>query len=656
MSHEEAPERRVRFFGIHDLAVGWFVERVAELVERFDPEDSPTDIVDIIELYNVQQYLENDLLPRTYSDAARIRSKGRLPQIRSVVARFFSSIDDANCPKIIANIDHDYRADLIELLGRNNAFLRCRADAMLPALDKTGVLLGEMLASKKLVEAYGDAIRIRLLANSQNAEFLVRKHLERDARGETHFPASFTLADARQLLESYVDSPDANPNYLGLIETAQINPTTGIDAKLKLRAKRRKAEMTEKFFAENTGLRMGCEVGLSDTQDEAVQCILDESDGLVTRFTYSNRWLAQTCDYPSVLNNFQHLFQFADWQVLLTLPSYPSQLGVFERHMRTTGKTDYQVGAGFQAMDRSSLLQTRLYYDYLRTEDIDLERVLSWFFEDYVVQEFGAWGFSFTPSDRDSAYLQRVRHLFAEMESVTRQFSLFVENGELDRDLLAITSDAVRYRDVPSLVTGKYVYHSANNEIAAILHALFSDQSTLTYINEGKKADDAVSLLTEHQIAYEDLLDYQKPTIDFLIERGLLVNTGTRVRIVSADQVLILKSLFTSQAVSYYHLSDTARAQADAMVARGWLIRHTSLLSEAEASYFNYFLNKVEFSNGPELRNKYLHGAQANDEGEDRHFHTYITALRLTVALVIKMNDDFCLAADQRVSGPTNSV
>lgn len=45
---------------------------------------------------------------------------------------------------------------------------------------------------------------------------------------------------------------------------------------------------------------------------------------------------------------------------------------------------------------------------------------------------------------------------------------------------------------------------------------------------------------------------------------------------------------------------------------------------------------------------KYLHGSKVDTEGEDTHFRTYMTALRLTVALVIKMNDDFCLAAAVR--------
>lgn len=39
-----------------------------------------------------------------------------------------------------------------------------------------------------------------------------------------------------------------------------------------------------------------------------------------------------------------------------------------------------------------------------------------------------------------------------------------------------------------------------------------------------------------------------------------------------------------------------------------------------------------------QLRKKYLHGPQANVDGEDAHPNTNITALRLSGALVIKMN------------------
>ena len=617
---------------------------------------APAGIADMIELHNVQQHLENDLFPRAFTDAERSEAKAEIPQIRSAVARFFTSIDDTNCAALVADIDYDYHADLLDLLGRSRAFDRCAPEVMLPALRRTRVHLGEMLACKKLVDAYDNAIRQELLGNPRNAEHLIRKYLQKDTSGTVHIPASVTPVDARQLLEGYVDSPDANPNYISLIETAQVNPAIGIDAKLKLRAKRRTTEMTQKFFEENTGLKTGCEVGISDTQDESLRYEMDHSDGIVARFTYGRRWLDQTCDNPSILNNFQHLFAFADGQSLLTLPSYPAQLGVFERFMGTTGKTDYKVGAAFRAVDMSTLLQTRLYHYYLKTKSIDLEGVISWFFETYLVDEFGALNFSFTPSDSGTSYLQKARHLFAEMESVTTQFSLFVENGDLDRELLTITSDPVRYKELPSLVAGKYIYQSGSDEIAGILHALFSDQSTLTYIDETLKADDAASLLVSNHVAYADFHDYQKPAIDHLIGLGVLLDTGTRVRLANAEQFRILKALFATQAASYYHLSDAGRVQADVMVDSGWAVRSASLLTEAEAKYFNYFLNKVDFSNGPELRNKYLHGSQVNADGEDRHFHTYITALRLIVALVIKMNDDFCIAATQKGSGTPTSA
>ncbi|WP_449373718.1 hypothetical protein [Arthrobacter psychrolactophilus] len=645
MSKKDASPRRVKFYGVHDMAAGFQMPRLAEIVERFDPRDVPTSTEDILELHNVQQYLEHGLLPNTYNDGEQNQAKARIPLIRSAVARFFSTIDNTNFAAVVEGVTHEYRADLLDLLGRNNVFERCDSVVVLPALAAAGVRLGSMLASKKLVHAYDHGIREELRATPLAAEHLVRKYLQEDVRGDIYLPPSFTPTDARELLELYIDSDDANSNYLTLIANAKKIPQAGIDAKLMLRAKRRNDVMTVKFFSENKGLRTGFDVSISESQDEPVKFEMDESDGLTTRYTYSRQWLEETSDNPSILNNFLHLFGFTDRQVLLALPAYPAQLGIMERTIGTTGKTEYKIGAAFRAVDMSTLLQTRIYHSFLQSKAIDLEKVISWFFEEYLVEEFGAFNFSFTASEKGTSYLQRVRHLFAEMESTANQFSLFVQDGELDRDLLAMGSELARYKEIPSLLQGKYVYPSEGEEISGILHLLFSDQSMLQYINESLNADTAAKLLLENQITYDDFEDYQKPTVDYLIKQGVLEDTGTQVQFVSLEQFLILRALFDTQAASYYHLSNTGRAEADTMVAKGWMTRSSSLLTEAEGKYFNYFLNGVDFSNGPQLRNKYLHGSQANSDGEDAHFTTYITLLRLILALVIKINDDFCLSA-----------
>jgi hypothetical protein len=498
-------------------------------------------------------------------------------------------------------------------------------------------------------------MRDELLASPRGAEILVRKYLEKDARGAIHLPRSFTSMDARDLFERYIDSENANLNYVRLIATAKVNAHAGFDAKLKLRAKRRSDELNAKIFEENEGFKTGCEVSISDDQDEPVLVEVDSSDGSVWRYAYGRRWLEGTFEDPSVLNNFQHLFEFADRQVLLTLPSYPASLGVMERVMGLTGNDEYKVGSAFRNRDSSSLLQTLMYRQFLESQGIDLEQVISRFFETYLVEEFGISNFTFTPSGGDGSYLQKVRHVFAEMESVAIQFGLFAENGELDRDLLTIGSDQVRYKEIPSLLDGKYLYPSEGQEIGSILHLLFSDQSSLNYIDERFHSDNAAQLLLSNQVAYEDFHHYQKASIDYLIGVGVLENTDIRIRVVNGEQLFVLWSLFTSRAANYYHLSKAGRAAADAMVSKGWVTRRSSLLTGAEGDYFNYFLNRVDFSNGPNLRNRYQHGTQPSSDSDEAHFKSYLVALRLVVALVIKINDDLCLSAAEGLESNSTS-
>lgn len=346
-------------------------------------------------------------------------------QVRNLfIARFFSRIDNSNVALVVANINRENHYTLADLLGRSNAFDRCDSAGCLNALRGTGVPLNTMLTSKKLVQAYDAAVRTQLLAHAKHAEHLVSKYLYESGREGIYLPPSFTTADGRDLMNRYIESADANQNYVGLIESAPVSSPSGVDAKLKLKAKRRDAQMTAEFFKTNAGMRTGCELTISESQEEPVSVELDE---MVTKATFSARWLEETTHYPSILNNVQHVFGFADQQCLLTLPAYPADMSVLERHLEMKGKTDYHFGIWFRTADTKSLLEVRMLHGFLRSKDIDVEAVISWFFGEYLVKEFGAENFSFTPSRDGTTYLQKVRHLFAEMESVAHQFSLYVQ-------------------------------------------------------------------------------------------------------------------------------------------------------------------------------------------------------------------------------------
>ena len=648
MANEDPADRRVKFYGLNDLGTYSQMEHAVKILEHYDPPSTARTVSDVLELYNVQLFAENSVFPNFYSDSQREACEALIPELRKTVGKFFSTINDANIASILVNVGYQYHADLLELLARHKVYDRCAAATVLPALERTNIDVGGMLTSQRLVQCYGQDVRARLVSDPHNAEHLIRHYLDSDARHPVYLPSSFTSTDARALLDSYLDSDEANPNFVKLIATAKVSKQAGIDAKLKLKAKRKHDAWTEDFFKNNTGIESGSAVSISDTQTEPVTV---SHDGLIAKFSYSRRWLEENLDFPTVLNNFLYLFEFTNPHMMLALPSFQADLGVFERFMGVTGKNTYRSGIVFQLKDQSSFLQTALYTRFLQTKDIELESVIAWFFAEYLKEEFSADKFKFTPSSKTSSYLERSRHLFSEMESVIKQFALYVDNGELDTDLLSITSEQVQYKNIPSLLAGKYVYANDNQDIRRILCLLFSDQSGLTYINEDLRATDGARLLFDNQVTYDDFHHYQKPSIDYLIGLGVLENTGTRVQIADIKQFRVLQAIFRTEAASYYHYSAKSRTCIDDMVGKGWLVRRQSLLTLSEGSYFNYYLNQSEFSDGPDLRNKYLHGSQAGWDDEEQHFRTYITALKLLIALVIKMNDDFCLRGDEEHEG-----
>src|SRR3990167_834656 len=634
-------DRRLKFYGLNDYGTFFEVKRVMDYLSNYDENKTDYTLAEAIELYNVHQFVEHGVFPKGYSEKKRASYKALIPKLKKSVSLFFNAIDESNAQSVITEIDYNYRQDMLLLLAKHKVHERVSAATLLAALRNIGISVGDILENKEITNAYDQDVRSLIVADPKNAEQLVYKYLEAKDRREIYLPLSFTADDAHKLLESYVDSDDANLNYIKLIADSRINKVAGINAKLKLKAKRKHDSWTDEFFKENKGgMTFGCEVRISEEQEES---LVIAQDGMITKYSYSKKWLEQNSTPGKVVSNFINLFGFVSHGMILTMPSYKAQLGVFERFMGVKGKEAYPAGVAFQFREQSALLQTMMYEKFLRSGKNNLENVLAWFFGDYLKNRFNAEGFKYTPSSKASTYLEKSRHVFTEMESVIKQFTLFTENGEIDKELLAITSDQVRYHDIPSLNSDKYAYATDNDEILAVQFDMFSDQSGLTYINDALKASNLFELLATKEVKYDEFHDYQKAKINKLIDLGVLEKVAELVKFRSEDQVTVLKNLFDVEALSYYHYPSGMQSEIDDMASKGWLTRKTSLLTDPEASYFNYFLNQQEFSDGYDLRNKYLHGSQADKDDENAHYTTYIIGLKLMMALVIKISSDFLL-------------
>ena len=61
-------------------------------------------------------------------------------------------------------------------------------------------------------------------------------------------------------------------------------------------------------------------------------------------------------------------------------------------------------------------------------------------------------------------------------------------------------------------------------------------------------------------------------------------------------------------------------------------------------------LNKSKFSDGLDLRNKYIHSTYSTNETEQQT--DYIQLLKLMVLIITKMNDEFCIWKDNEEVTP----
>ena len=67
-----------------------------------------------------------------------------------------------------------------------------------------------------------------------------------------------------------------------------------------------------------------------------------------------------------------------------------------------------------------------------------------------------------------------MRTMCSELDSILRQFMLFVNNGEIDMELLEISRNSPLIEDIPSFFVKKYGY-IVDTELLKVSYLLFSD-------------------------------------------------------------------------------------------------------------------------------------------------------------------------------------
>lgn len=152
-------------------------------------------------------------------------------------------------------------------------------------------------------------------------------------------------------------------------------------------------------------------------------------------------------------------------------------------------------------------------------------------------------------------------------------------------------------------------------------------------------------MLQSVEMYREDFAYFQKDALDQLIERGS-VQIGDRGRLqINKARVILLADMYYHEVICPSYYDESLCQQLEHLVKTNDIYYKSTLLSKPEQDYLNYILNRSEFSNGLDLRNKYIHDTCPLDENIQSQ--DYMELLKVMVLIMIKINEEFCLKEQQ---------
>lgn len=631
---------RVKYYSTNDLSAGFYLKRIEDIICNFVVEKKIVDINEIIELYNIQQFFHNRIYSIHWTKQQLNDYSEIVSNFSKVIGKFFSVINIDTIESMFDTIYYDYRNDFWKLIEKYKVYDKISVEQFRKIILNKHFILNDVLKCKNIVKKFSDEIITYMEKNPFCAEIILSYYLEKHDRNieSLYFPVELSNEKKTLILDKYIASNSSNINYLKLIFESNSTNNLRLPDRLKLKAKRKYDEEIETLFKEGTGFEYGAKVSFSNKIDEEFK--FETDDNRILSVLYSAKWIKENLDYPTLLNNFIYLFGYTDLQFRSLHVSRESQMSIIEKYLGIKGRKEYPTGIAFQQIQMLAQLQMIEYCNELEKYNIFLEDIIEWFFCNYLEEEFNVKGFCFNKSSHTVSYLEKCRNIAAEFDNILKRFKIYCEDGEIDDELLHISTEHIFIKDIPSMLSNKYIY-PCGNDYQTISNLLFSDQSIIHYLPKLSNNYNSFYCLLEKENVYYDMFeDYQIPSIDWLIDHNIIKIDNKKRIMPYWEKIKILNELYQHDVVCFSYMKKYQSIIME-LNKMGLVQFSSSLFSRPEQDYYNYLFNKSEFDNGLDIRNSYTHGTQRVDENQNKQ--DYFIFLRIMILIVIKINEEFCL-------------
>lgn len=586
-----------------------------------------------IEAYQPSTEINN--LIETYLILKLIKKENEFSKFKHLISKFHKDLY-TNFPISIFEIDYDsihifYKDifwELVLSLGKINKEDAYKFESYIKKYNIQTMTLKNV---KKLIDLFPQVIKENFLSLSRNIEFFLNHQSGKftDSNG-LYNKLGITNEEINNLAKEYCNTNSINPNYLQLIVEYKKLSRYEFDDEIKLLAKRTIEEFWEKNSDTSKILQYSQSLSIENLEsDKLFQ--LEKNQIILNKLL-----LDEYHDFPTLLNNYIYFIGFFNYEVGLPWLIANDERFDFSRSLSPKSNANFNDFHPKLRLVYSLLFSA--YFVYLKYNEIDVEKIVEWYFNVYLKDELNIVGFHFHASNKDSTFYERGKCIISEMDSILDQYELFFRNGEIDQDLLEIKSGTSSYATLKSFNKKKFIKLNNTSDNSALFSALFSDQSPLSFISSKKEHKTFFKHIKEG-VKITEFDDYQVRQINNLIEKNLLKLSNNVIEFTNFQEINVLYKLWKSGTYCLYYKDELRLNVVENLCKRGYCEYSNNLFSEYESNYLSYVLDYKKYGNGLNIRNKFSHG-NFTFKNEEEHMKNYLELLQIVIFYVIRINDE----------------
>lgn len=623
----ETSVEKIKYYDSSDLAYDYMIERAIQFVDQYGESPNFNNINLVLAAYNVYLLLTKAKLKSAYLHYASI-AKTYIKHCNI----YFSNLNNDNI-KCSHNIPMQlYQEDYWQLFNNTKLYYSIDKKIVKFLLYKLTPSLTAILKHPQIVNVYSREITCYIIKNQYSILFILDYYFTYNKESTKKFilPKELTSKILLWLINKKLSSNNISPQYLRLIENST-NSTLIIPDKMKVKAKRCRKQIESEIFSTNSSMISNMKIVFKNI-DELIK--IDFQPPNLT-ITLDKSWIDENNHNDYLFANLFIFYFICDINYRAKFIANKTDSTKLEDLIsKPLGLNDYFQPLLSRIQEDLAHLFIMSYDKLLLTQNKRIEDLLKWFYTEFIAEEFHVHKFIFNSSSTNTTFIEKCRNLCSEIDSILKQYQLYYENNDIDRDLLEINSKPLLFSQLESYDKNKYAY-VVDTEYINSMNLLFSNQSYLNLIT--KLLDTNKTFISEIinptiDLFLTDFDESQKKLIKKLQQQQLIILNQQNQIIAKKNNIEVLKDFYENSCICN-------KAYQKQLNKLNIECKYTnSLFSISEVNYLNFILNKKQFPNGHDLRNKYIHGSQS--QNEISQLNDYYLLLMIHCFIALKIYDE----------------